>query len=99
MRTVFSKIFEKAGYSNPFSDFSGLDLMFAEAHARGFAHLSALARGNSGLKIARRTSKKYKIWKKSGVPVWGCFFGDIWVKNHQKPHFLEFSKNLFIFRE
>ena len=39
MRAVFSKNFEKAGYSNHFSDFSGLDLMFAEAHARGFAPL------------------------------------------------------------
>ena len=35
----FSKNLEKAGYSNHFSDFSGLDLMFAEAHARGFAPL------------------------------------------------------------
>ena len=38
-RAVFSKNLEKNDISNPFSDFSGLDLMFAEAHARGFASL------------------------------------------------------------
>ena len=57
MGAVFSFFFEKAAYSNPFSDFSGLDLMLVQAHARGFAPLWALARGNRDWKIGRRTSK------------------------------------------
>ena len=36
---VFRRFSNFPGYSNHFSDFSGLDLMFAEAHARGFAPL------------------------------------------------------------
>ena len=36
---VFSKNLDFSRTSNHFSDFSGLDLMFAEAHARGFAPL------------------------------------------------------------
>ena len=36
-RVVFSKNLDFLCTNTPFSDFSGLDLMFAEAHARGFA--------------------------------------------------------------
>ena len=39
MRAVFRRFSNFPDYSNHFSDFSGLDLMFAEAHARGFAPL------------------------------------------------------------
>ena len=38
-RVVFSKNLDFSRRSDHFSDFSGLDLMFAEAHARGFAPL------------------------------------------------------------
>ena len=65
IEAVFSKNLEKATYNNHFSDFPGLDLMFAEAHARGFAPLWALARGNRYPKVGRRTSKNdVKIKKK-----------------------------------
>ena len=57
MREVFRRFSNFATYSNHFSDFVGLDLMFAEAHARGFAPLWALARGNRKAKVGRRTSK------------------------------------------
>ena len=39
MRAVFRRFSNFYDISNHFSDFFGLDLMFAEAHARGFAPL------------------------------------------------------------
>ena len=39
MRAVFLKNLKFSRTSTQVSDFSGLDLMFAEAHARGFAPL------------------------------------------------------------
>ena len=39
MREVFRRFSNFSCTSNHFSDFSHLDLMFAEAHARGFAPL------------------------------------------------------------
>ena len=57
---VFRRFSNFSSYSTHFSDFSSLDLMFAEAHARGFAPLWALARGNSDLKFAFSGSKKWQ---------------------------------------
>ena len=56
-RVAFLKNLKFSRTSTQVSDFSGLDLMFAEAYARGFASLWALARGNRSGKVARRTSK------------------------------------------
>ena len=57
MRMVFRRISIFLWTNNLFSDFSGLDLMFAEAHAGGFAPLWAAARGNRSWKVVHRTSK------------------------------------------
>ena len=55
---VFLKKSRFLSISSPFSDFSGLKIDHAEAHARGFAPLWPVARGNSNWKVALFRSKK-----------------------------------------
>ena len=58
MGEVFLKKLRFLSISNYFSDFSELRIDHAEAHARGFAPLWPVARGNSEGKVALFGSKK-----------------------------------------
>ena len=58
MGVVFLKKSRFLCISNHFSDFSGLRIDHAEAHARGFAPLWPVARGSGDRKVALSGPKK-----------------------------------------